>query len=57
MMQNETGNVDIWIKHGREWAEEEWSTAKVNEYYMDVGLTGKPHQVSKGFTELHGVGG
>lgn len=47
MMQNETGNVDIWIKHGREWAEEEWSTAKVNEYYMDVGLTGKPHQCNQ----------
>jgi hypothetical protein len=46
MMQNETGNVDLWVKHGREWNEEQWSTAKVNEYYMDVGLTGKPHQAS-----------
>jgi hypothetical protein len=46
MTQNTTGDVDLWVKRGREWAEEKWSVGKLNEYYMDVGLTGKPHQVS-----------
>ncbi len=45
MMQNETGDAPVWVKRGREWSEESWSVAKLNEVYMDVGLAGKPHQV------------
>lgn len=38
--------VGIWVKKGRQWVWEIWSKDQVSNYYMDIGLTGKPHQVS-----------
>lgn len=39
-------DVGVWVKRGREWEWEKWKRGKVAEVYMDVGLMGKPHQVS-----------
>jgi hypothetical protein len=45
MAQAEEGTKQIWLQRGREWVPEDWSVKRLNEHYMDVGLTGKPHQV------------
>jgi hypothetical protein len=46
MAQKEDGESEVWVKRGKEWAPESWSNKRLNEQYLDVGLTGKPHQVS-----------
>ena len=46
MAQQEEGAKDVWLHRGREWIPENWAVKKLNEHYLDVGLTGKPHQVS-----------
>jgi ABC-type antimicrobial peptide transport system ATPase subunit len=40
-------DVGVWVKRGREWEWEKWRKMKLSEVYMDVGLTGQPHQVSQ----------
>ena len=45
MAQNTTGSKDVWVKRNGEWVQESWSSKRLNEAYMDIGLVGKPHQV------------
>jgi hypothetical protein len=40
------GKRKVWMQRGLKWYQEEWGLGKLNEKYLDVGLTGKPHQVS-----------
>ncbi|KAK4687168.1 hypothetical protein P7C73_g2946, partial [Tremellales sp. Uapishka_1] len=44
MAQATEGQREIWAKRGKEWDRESWGNGKLNEAYMDVGFTGKPHQ-------------
>lgn len=44
MAQAEEGSKDIWLRRGREWVPEDWSIKRLNEHYLDISLTGKPHQ-------------
>lgn len=46
-LQNQTGESEIWVKRGREWVPEQWNNGELNKAYMDVGLTGKPHQCNQ----------
>lgn len=46
LAQATEGQVGLWVQRGKEWVWEMVGKGKVNERYMDVGLTGKPHQVS-----------
>lgn len=46
MAQTHEGTRRVWVKRGREWHHEQWGNGKLNQVYLDVGLTGKPHQVS-----------
>ena len=46
MAQNTTGSEDVWLQRQGEWVKESWATRKVNEAHMDIGLVGRPHQVS-----------
>lgn len=39
-------DVGLWVKRGNAWEWEKWRKSKVADVYMDVGLTGQPHQVS-----------
>ncbi|KIR60323.1 hypothetical protein I314_03614 [Cryptococcus bacillisporus CA1873] len=41
------GEDDVWVQRGKMWEKETWSVARLNEAYMDVGLTGGPHQCKK----------
>ena len=45
LAQKEEGTADVWLHRGRDWIPENWSVKKLNEQYLDIGLTGKPHQV------------
>lgn len=47
LAQQEEGTKDVWLHRGREWIPENWAVKKLNEQYLDIGLTGKPHQVNK----------
>ncbi|WVR06184.1 hypothetical protein IAU60_003214 [Kwoniella sp. DSM 27419] len=45
MTQETEGVRDVWVKRKiAGWDKESWAVAKLNERYMDVGLTGKAHQ-------------
>jgi hypothetical protein len=55
MAQQEEGTKDVWLHRGREWIPENWAVKKLNEHYLDVGLTGKPHQVSSGVSPTEGA--
>lgn len=46
MAQNGQGSDEVYVQRGRQWERESWEKGKLNEVYLDVGLTGKPHQVS-----------
>lgn len=37
--------VGIWVERGNSWEWGFWRKDKVAKYYMDVGLSGQPHQV------------
>ncbi|XAO24787.1 hypothetical protein I312_103593 [Cryptococcus bacillisporus CA1280] len=41
------GEEDVWVQRGKTWEKETWSVARLNEAYMDIGLTGGPHQCKK----------
>lgn len=45
MAQRREGEQAVWLKRGKEWVPENWGVARLNQQYLDVGLTGKPHQV------------
>lgn len=45
MAQNDEGDREVWLQRGREWVPESWGIKKLNDVYLDIGLTGKPHQV------------
>ncbi|WVN88726.1 uncharacterized protein L203_103939 [Cryptococcus depauperatus CBS 7841] len=45
--QAQTGEENVWVRRGYAWEKESWPLAKLNEAYMDVGLTGGPHQCKK----------
>jgi hypothetical protein len=45
MAQSKEGLERIWVKRGTEWRLEEWTKKRLNEEYLDIGLTGHPHQV------------
>ena len=45
MAQAKEGLERIWVKRGTEWRLEEWTKKRLNEEYLDIGLTGHPHQV------------
>jgi len=45
MAQAKEGLGSIWVKRGTEWRLEEWTKKRLNEEYLDLGLTGHPHQV------------
>jgi hypothetical protein len=45
MAQAKEGTSRIWVQRGKEWRLEEWNNERLNEVYLDVGLTGKSHQV------------
>ncbi|WVF69398.1 hypothetical protein IAT40_004175 [Kwoniella sp. CBS 6097] len=47
MTQATEGLKDVWVKRGQYWDKESWGVKKLNEAYMDVGLTGKTHQCKK----------
>ncbi|ODN95887.1 hypothetical protein L198_04506 [Cryptococcus wingfieldii CBS 7118] len=47
MTQETEGVKDVWVQKGKIWEKESWSVAKLNEAYMDVGLTGQAHQCKK----------
>ncbi|WRT67552.1 uncharacterized protein IL334_004524 [Kwoniella shivajii] len=47
MTQAKEGLKNVWVKRGKEWDKESWGISKLNEAYMDVGLTGVPHQCKK----------
>ncbi len=48
MMQQVEGDRDVYVKRDLLWRKETWSNRKLNEVYMDVGLSGQPHQVGRG---------
>ncbi|WVQ80599.1 hypothetical protein IAT38_002704 [Cryptococcus sp. DSM 104549] len=41
------GTERVWVQRGKAWEHEEWGVGELNEKYMDVGLTGVPHQCKK----------
>ncbi|WWD04614.1 hypothetical protein V865_002685 [Kwoniella europaea PYCC6329] len=48
----QVGEKQIWVKargrtDGGAWNKESWSINRLNEAYMDIGLTGGPHQCKK----------
>jgi hypothetical protein len=53
MAQAKEGLGSIWVKRGKEWKLEEWTKKRLNQEYLDIGLTGKPHQVSWVILFLH----
>ena len=46
MAQETEGQSEVWVQRGKEWDKEWWRNGKLNDVYMDVGLTGQPHQAS-----------
>ena len=47
MAQNGGGDKRIYVERGLVWVPEQWDGDKLNEVYLDIGLTGRPHQVSE----------
>ncbi|WWD18275.1 hypothetical protein CI109_102725 [Kwoniella shandongensis] len=47
MTQATEGHRDVWVRRWNAWEKESWGIAKLNEAYMDIGLTGGPHQCKK----------
>ena len=45
MAQAKEGLGKVWVKRGKEWRLEEWTKKRLSEEYLDIGLTGFPHQV------------
>ena len=45
LAQKQEGDREIYVERKSGWGKETWRNAELNEKYMDVGLTGKPHQV------------
>jgi hypothetical protein len=52
LAQDGTGTAKVLVERNDGWVAETWSREKLNEAYLDVGLTGKPHQVSRGRNKL-----
>jgi len=52
LAQNGTGTAKVLVERNDGWVAETWSREKLNGAYLDVGLTGKPHQVSRGRNSL-----
>jgi hypothetical protein len=48
LAQDGTGTAKVLVERNDGWVAETWSRETLNEAYLDVGLTGKPHQVSPG---------
>jgi hypothetical protein len=55
LAQATEGKSDIWVKRKNEWEKESWSNGVLNQKYLDVGLTGKPNQVSRQRLKLPSV--
>jgi len=53
MAQAKEGVEKIWVKRGKEWRLEEWTKKRLNEEYMDIGMTGHPHQVGFAVNVIH----
>jgi len=47
LAQNGEGVEEVWVETEKCWERETWKRRELNEKYLDVGLTGKPHQVSR----------
>lgn len=47
MTAEKKGSREMWMQRGEEWMLEQWGMEMLNDKYMNVGLMGKPHQVSK----------
>jgi hypothetical protein len=45
MAQEIEGMRRVWVQRGNVWKLEEWNRGQLNEGYLDIGLTGHPHQV------------
>jgi hypothetical protein len=48
MAQYGNGTAEVLVERNDGWVTETWSRQRLNEAYLDIGLTGKPHQVSRG---------
>lgn len=46
MAQGKEGDQGVWVERGKEWVWEVWNKGRLNAGWMDVGLSGQPHQVS-----------
>ncbi|KAJ9107286.1 hypothetical protein QFC21_000733 [Naganishia friedmannii] len=47
MAQNKTGEAEVWVNRHGTWEPEYWNVQKLNDAYLDIGLTGKPHQCNQ----------
>lgn len=47
LAQADEGEKALWVKKGRSWEKQSWGVKRLNEMYMDVGLSGQPHQCNK----------
>lgn len=56
MAQAQEGLGRIWVKRGKEWRLEEWTRKRLNEEYLDIGLTGHPHQVGNAINVISSRG-
>jgi hypothetical protein len=52
LAQDGTGTAKVLVERNDGWVAETWSRETLNEAYLDVGLTGKPHQVSRSHSNL-----
>lgn len=46
MAQASEGYPEVWVERGTKWQLEKWDQGKLNGKYLDVGLVGRPRQVS-----------
>lgn len=53
MAQETEGMRKVWVQRGKVWKLEEWNRRELNEEYLDIGLTGHPHQVCPHYLRSH----
>ena len=54
MAQAKEGVRGVWVRRGKKWVQESWGNGRLNWEYLDVGPSGKPHQVGWSHTlSLH----